>query len=200
MSTGRTKGETDPAPAPALPDLPGGRIAARRLVAGASHPVSLAPGPEALRALAAAIGARGLRKLRLEGVIVPEGRADWRLEARLGATVEQDCVVTLAPVRTRIETDLRRLYRAETPPLPAPGSETEMPDATEEEPLGAGIDLVALIAEELALAMPDYPRAPDAPEAMDLAALPEGAEETPKESPFAVLARLARPGPGDTER
>ena len=177
---------------PPLPEVVGGRIAVRALAPGRTRDFEIVPDASALGAIAAAIGARGLRKLRLAGRIMPEGRADWRLEAHLGATVEQDCVVTLAPVRTRIENDVHRLYRA-TRPSSAPGPEAETTDDTDEEPLGREIDLVALIAEEVALAMPDYPRADDARDPVDLSARPRDA--TP-DSPFAVLAGLA-PRSGD---
>ncbi|MCC6008779.1 MAG: DUF177 domain-containing protein [Rhodobacteraceae bacterium] len=186
-------GPEQPAILPPLPEVAGGRIAVRALAPGRTRDFELVPDASALGTIAAAIGARGLRKLRLAGSLTPEGRADWRLEAHLGATVEQECVVTLAPVRTRIESDLRRLYRA-TRPASAPGPETESPDETDEEPLGREIDLVALIAEEVALAMPDYPRAPDASDPVDLSARPQDA--TP-DSPFAVLARLT---PGSDDR
>jgi hypothetical protein len=44
-----------------------------------------------------------VRKLRFIGTLEPEGAQDWRLTADLGATVVQPCVVTLAPVTTRLE-------------------------------------------------------------------------------------------------
>jgi hypothetical protein len=55
----------------------------------------------------------------------PEGARDWRLSARLGATVVQPCVATLAPVTTRIDTDVTRRYLADW--QEPEGDEAEMP-------------------------------------------------------------------------
>jgi len=99
----------------------------------------------------------GLRKVRLEGDLHPEGKRDWRLVARIGATMVQPCVVTLEPVTTRIDADLLRQYRAQ---LPDPsGDEMEMPEDDTIEPLPAQLDLRDLLVEGLSLHRPDYPRA-----------------------------------------
>ncbi len=76
-----------------LADLPGRHETA----------VDFAPDAAGRAAIAAELGLSDLRKLRLAGRMVPVGRTDWRLEATLGATVVQPCVVTLDPVVTRIE-------------------------------------------------------------------------------------------------
>ncbi|MFV0514100.1 MAG: YceD family protein [Jhaorihella sp.] len=116
----------------------------------------LRPDPEALKALAGGLGIGDLRKLRFYGQVAARGRHDWELTGRLGATVVQPCVVTLDPVTTRIETDVSRLYLAD---FTDPGeSEAEMPDDDRIEPLGRVIDLGAVMAEALSLALPLYPR------------------------------------------
>ena len=51
-----------------------------------------------------------------------------------------------------------------------------------------GIDLGALLAEELSLAMPDFPRKPDA----ELEGAPDEAPADEKPNPFAALAKLKR--------
>lgn len=119
---------------------------------------ALRPGPEALAALAGRLGASALRKVAFEGRVLPEGGGDWRLEAHLGATAVQPCVVTLAPVTTRIETDVRRRYLADYTP-PEGAGETEMPEDDTLEPLPAALDLGELLAEALSLALPDFPKA-----------------------------------------
>jgi len=117
----------------------------------------LEPQAETRSAIADTLDLRSLRKLRLEGVLLPEGKSDWRLEAKLGATAVQSCVVTLEPVTTRIDTDFVRSYRAD---LPEPvGDELEMPEDDTIEPLPATLDLRVVMIEALALALPDYPRA-----------------------------------------
>src|SRR3712207_2008905 len=89
-------------------------------------PFALTPEAEGRAAVAADLGIPAVRKLRFEGRLVPEGRHDWRLEADLGATVVQECVVTLAPVTTRIDERIQRRYMAD---LPEPEmGEAEMPE------------------------------------------------------------------------
>jgi uncharacterized metal-binding protein YceD (DUF177 family) len=99
-----------------------------------------------------------VRKLRFEGTLHPEGRADWRLEADLGATVVQTCVVTLEPVTSRIDEAVMRRYAAEVD-QPEGAGEYEMPEDDTLEPLPAVLDLGAVMAEALALALPPFPRA-----------------------------------------
>lgn len=122
-------------------------------------PIRLEPGAEERAALARDLGALGLKKLRFEGVLTPMGKRGWRLEARLGATVIQECIVTLDPVTTRIDTEvMREFVPMELLETPEAGSETEMPDDDSAEPLGEEIDLRAVMTEALSLALPVYPR------------------------------------------
>lgn len=147
---------------------------------------ALAPDAAARAAIADFIGAEKLRKLRFEGELRPAGGGDWELEAMLGATVVQPCVVTLAPVTTRIDETVRRRYVRE---MPQPeGEEAEMPEDETLDPLGEVIDPAAVMVEALALALPPFPRADDAPPG-EAAAAPPGAEPLRDEDlrPFAGL-------------
>ncbi|MCB1375141.1 MAG: DUF177 domain-containing protein [Rhodobacteraceae bacterium] len=148
------------------------------------------PDPAEARALARLMGAISLRRMRFAGRLTPVAPKGWRLEARLGATVVQPCVVTLDPVTTRIDQDVTRRY------LPAAG-ETPLEvtvDAGEDdevEPLGPRLDLGLVAIEALALALPAYPRRADAalpPEAV--AALGARAAGEAEAKPFAALAAL----------
>jgi uncharacterized metal-binding protein YceD (DUF177 family) len=151
----------------------------------------LIPDAATLTAIATELDLRGLRKLRFKGQIVAEGKRDWRLEANLGATVIQDCVVTLEPVTTRIEEPVTRRFLATMPDNAAEDDEVEMAEDDSIEPLGAEIDPAVVMIEALALALPLYPRA-------DGAALGESIHTEPgKEAlsdadlkPFAGLAAL----------
>ncbi|MDG4648060.1 DUF177 domain-containing protein [Roseibacterium sp. SDUM158017] len=118
---------------------------------------SIVPETEARRAAAETLGIEAVRKLRFEGTLHPVGARDWHLEARLGATVVQPCVVTLAPVTTRIDTELERRYLADF--VEPEGDEAEMPQDDTAEALPERLDLSAVMLEALALALPDYPRA-----------------------------------------
>lgn len=121
----------------------------------------LTPDANERAALAKALGLLTLRKLRFEGHLIPTAHRDWKLEALLGATVEQPCSITLVPVATRIEEHITRIF-AETVELPAgaeTGGEVEMPEDDSIEPLPETLDLYEVLLEALALALPAYPRA-----------------------------------------
>lgn len=124
-------------------------------------PFEITPSHEQMDRMAQELGLISLRKLRFSGEIRPQGASDWTLNAVLGATVEQACVVTLQPVTTRIDEAVSRSYLAEMPEA-TPDSETEMPEDDTAEPLPRTLDLTVVLREALALALPLYPRAPDA--------------------------------------
>jgi uncharacterized metal-binding protein YceD (DUF177 family) len=152
----------------------------------------LVPDAETRRAIAAELGIEAVRKLRLSGEIAPMGKADWQLTATLGATVVQSCVVTLAPVTTRIDEPLSRLYLANMPePEVEAGAEVEMPENDSQEPLPAVLDLSRVMVEALALALPLYPRAEGAELEDARFAAPGTAPMSDEDArPFAVLKGL----------
>lgn len=157
--------------------------------------IALVPDADQLSVLADRLGLVDLRKVRLAGVLRSEG-PDWVIEARLGATMVQPCRVTAEPVTTRIDEPVLRRFAADMP-LPA-GDDDEMPEDDTVEPLGAVIDPGAVLEEALSLAVPPFPRAPDA-EALDLTAAPPGAAPLTDEArrPFAGLAALRARMDGD---
>lgn len=108
------------------------------------------------RAVADALGLIDLAKFTFVGEIQPIGRADFVLTAQLFAEALQPCSVTLAPVPARVEEPVRRRYDADFNPPDA--EEAEMVD-DETEPLPEVLDIAAIAAEALALALPLYPRA-----------------------------------------
>ena len=167
------------------------RLSVARLSRTEPTAFRIAPDKTGIAALTAEFGLLDLRKVRFEGRIQAEGRSDWRLEGMLGATAVQPCSVTLAPVTTRIDHPVRRLYQAS---YRAPSeAEAEMPEDDSIEPLPAVIDLTSLLNEELSLALPDYPRADGAelaPGAFADGENPEPEDEAAK--PFAGLAALRK--------
>ncbi len=168
---------------------PGPVLRVSALATRESTPVLVVPGAETRRAIADDLGLIELRKLRFEGRLEPEGRRDWRLVARLGATVVQPCVVTLAPVTTRIDEDVTRAWRADF--AEPEGDEVEVPEVVDDEPLGQVIDIGAVMVEALALALPVYPRAEGA--ALDGAEVTEPGKTALSDDdvkPFAGLAGL----------
>lgn len=102
-----------------------------------------------------------------------------RLSAALRADVAQACVITLEPVRSRIDEPFTVLYRAG-----AEAGETAVMLSGASEPVeplpGDILDIGEAVAQQLSLALDPYPRAPGA------------AAATPAEarvSPFAALAK-----------
>lgn len=128
-------------------------------------------------ALARRFGIPAVERLRAELLLRPEADGALRVEGRLAAAVVQLCVVTLEPVAQRVEeaVALRLL-----PPGREPQDEPDEPD---EVATRSGVaDLGEAVAEQLALALDPYPRAPDA-------ALPAEASDA-AEHPLAALAKL----------
>ena len=141
-------------------------------------------------AIAKRLGITGVKKLTFVGSLSPLGKSDWDLQARLGATVVQPCVVTLDPVTTRIDEDLARRYLAAMPDTPE-AAEFEMPEDDTAEALPETLDLSAVMEEALALALPAWPRAPGV-DAVEIAVTEPG--QTPMTDddakPFAALKSL----------
>ncbi|WP_146589200.1 YceD family protein [Puniceibacterium confluentis] len=153
---------------------------------------SLRPEAPERESIARTLEIDGIRKLSFEGHIAPLGKRGWRMKATLGATVVQSCVVTLAPVVTRIDEEILRTY---VPPdqikVPEEGSEIEMPEDDTTEPLGDVISARAAMIEALTLALPLYPRA-DGAELGEAVFAEDGAEPLRDADlkPFAGLAGL----------
>lgn len=149
---------------PDAPKDPASPVARDPAVSGLStrHPTpfALRPDAEDMGRIARELDLTGLRKLSFAGDIRPLGRRGWALNGKLGATVTQPCVVTLAPVTTRIDEEVSRQFLpAALIDRPEAGSETEMPEDDTIEPLGDTIPLGDLMVEALSLALPPYPRA-----------------------------------------
>ncbi|CUJ88613.1 hypothetical protein RUE5091_00734 [Ruegeria denitrificans] len=117
---------------------------------------NLRPDTKALEAIRDELGLLGLRKLSFAGDVRAQGKRDWALNGKLGATVIQPCVVSLEPVTTRIDIPVSRIFVADwTDPEEA---EFEIPEGDETEQLGAEIDPALVMIEALSLALPQYPR------------------------------------------
>ncbi len=164
---------------------------------------SIAPSPAICRQIAEDLDLKALRKLRFAGEIQAEGDENWRLDATLGATVVQPCVVTLQPVTTRIDEKISRRFLAQMPDDPPEGDpgkkpvsgegtyEVEMPEDETIEALQPEIDLWAIMLESLALSLPLYPKAEDAVLEKSRFAPPDARIMTDEETrPFAGLAAL----------
>jgi uncharacterized metal-binding protein YceD (DUF177 family) len=126
---------------------------------------------------------------RLSAVVTLRRETDGRirLDACFEAEFTQDCVVTLDPVAGRIASGFALVYG------PAEDGPAELDidaDGPVFEPLGGdAIDIAEAVAQELSLALPEFPRLPDA----EIEPLADG---DPQGGPFAGLAKLNRPPHG----
>ncbi len=112
---------------------------------------------------------------------------EYALAGQFAATVIQTCIVTLKPLRTRIEQDFKRRY--DIAPRDAAGQTSrsvnvELESEYIETLHGSSLDLAIPLLEELSLAIDPYPRVPGAEF--------EAEQEEPAagQSPFAVLQKL----------
>jgi len=110
-----------------------------------------------------------------------------RVTGKVTADVTQSCVVTLDPVEAKVEADFERRFLPEEKPEREQGGEHEVFVDLESddppEPLGRELDLGEILVEELSLNLDPYPRKPGVEFKEDAAA-------TPRENPFAKLAKL----------
>ncbi len=158
---------------------------------------SLKPPAAALAAIAEWAGVAAVHSLEAKVRVLRAGESTFRYSGQLTAELDQNCVVTMEPVRESISRDFERTYvvvpRRHSRPAMMELSKEDLDEAeTLDSPV---IDLAAPILEELALAIDPYPRAPgavfEAPPGLD-----EIVEPAPRESPFAVLGQLkAAPEP-----
>ncbi len=132
-----------------------------------------------------------LSKLRIHGRLDAIDDDGWQFTGTVGATVTQACVVTLQPVKTRLDLPVRRTWLpAKAEPEFVAEIELDAEALDEIEPLTDPIDLGLLAMEELALALPPYPRA-EGVKVGPISAIPPGADPIPgREKPFAALAGL----------
>jgi len=169
--------------------LPQSHLRLADLATRRATPFELTPNADERRAVADTLGITGIKKLKFSGQIAPLGTKDWELTADLGATVVQDCVVTLDPVTTRIDEKITRSYLAKIEQIEA--AEIEMPEDDTVEALPASLDLAQVMIEALTLALPLYPRAEGADLGEAVFTEPGNAPMTDEDArPFAGLGAL----------
>jgi len=143
------------------------------------------------RALARRLGLLSLDRLAAElRISRPEAGAVVAVAGRFEAEVTQACVVTLAPLRSRVAQDFRSLSSL----APGEAGPVDVDPAADDppEPIGPdGLDLGETVVQQLAVALDPYPRS----EAATLEALEWGGreqDEAARPSPFKGLEGLAR--------
>lgn len=172
-----------------IPNAPFERpIDIERLRANAVFTFSETPTEAEAEAIRETLGLRGLRKMRFEGGIEPMGKRGWHVVGKLGVSITQSCVISLEPVKTRIDHEVSLRF------LPDSMIDYDTPEDVLEddiEALGAVIDLGLVATEALMLIMPEYPRI-DSAELAQMTAAPPGAAPIKDEEvkPFAGLEAL----------
>ncbi len=149
-------------------------------------------------AIAAALDLVEMSALTAEFELRRDGRNMVVVEGRVKADIVQRCIVSLAPVPQRIEEPVLRRFLQDGPDAVRPREKAAeiRVDPSEEDPpenlAGPVLDLGPIVMEHFVMAIDPYPKAPGA-------YLPSEADAGPSaaaDSPFAVLARLARTKPG----
>ena len=109
--------------------------------------------------IADSLGILALRKVSFKGTLTTQGKRGWRLKAQAGATAQQACVVTLDRVNTRLDESVVLNY---FPAVDDQATEIdiEMQEDTTQELLTREINLIAVLTEAIALALPTYPKSP----------------------------------------
>ena len=148
--------------------------------------IDLVADDEERAAIARRIGLSGLERLEAHVTLTKAGNV-IRASGRLGASLDQSCVVTTDPVPAHVDEPFELMFIPE-PPGSGADEEIELGESDCDVVFydGAAIDLGTAIADTLALCLDPYPRSAGAD-----AALKEAGVLTEVEaSPFAALAKL----------
>ena len=147
----------------------------------------IAAKPEERTALAKRFDLLALDRLAAKVKVTPMAGGYYRLAAELDAQLSQACAITSEPVPAHIAESFTLTFG------PVEDSSEIVLDGNAEpvEPLDDGmIDIGEAVAQQLSLALDPFPRA-------DGATLEEEADlsdRAPRQSPFAALAKLRKPG------
>ena len=141
------------------------------------------------RVLAEFLGIPEVKSLTARVKLRAEPGRRFVLEGTVAADLVQTCVITLEPLEARVEGPIRRVYL--DTPLDEGDSDLDPFDDDAPDSVESGtIDAGAAVCEYIALEMPPYPRAKDAPEGGKPARNGDGEGDPPANNPFAVLAQL----------
>lgn len=155
------------------------------------NPFDVTPTVDEQTALAALFKANAVAKVRFAGKVTPLDKGGWQVAGTLGASVTQDCVITLDPVRTRIDVPVRRSFLPDATLAEQSQDIDPDDDMDEVEVLTDKIDLGLIATEAISLALPDYPKAEGASLAGRVFG-PEGVKPMTDDDakPFAGLSAL----------
>ncbi|MCJ8141612.1 DUF177 domain-containing protein [Ancylobacter sp. A5.8] len=163
-----------------------------------SHPVLVASLPDtgstfrvepdeaARAALARDFGIPAIPALKARVTLIPGSRRTVRAEGRVDAVVRQVCVVTLEEFDSSVSEEIEVTFAPEDQlPEIRPGAEIDVSELDLPDPLVDGtVDVGAVVAEFLALALDPYPRKPG----VEFKVVEELSDE--QASPFSALSKL----------
>ena len=137
-------------------------------------------------AIAKRLGLQALDRLEAHVTLSRTGEV-VRATGRIGASLDQSCVVTSEPVPAHVDEPFEILFTPE-PAKAEPDQEIELGESDCDVVFhdGAVIDLGTAIADTLALSLEPYPRSASA----DASLKEAGVLTEEQASPFAVLAKL----------
>lgn len=154
--------------------------------------------PEECRALSERLGIPDVKSLAYRMTLYPYDKGKGvSVHGEIEAVVTQICVVTLEPFETTFsESFAVELHRdadkmADEALKGVEDPDSELLDSLPEALDGDAVDLGEIAAQQLALALPDHPRAPGA--TVDLPEISADEPDFKPESPFAALAKLKKP-------
>ncbi len=161
-----------------------------------SHPIAVDEIPETGRhvelvadesvraAIAALAGVEAVPVLTARFDLARFGRAGLCVTGTVSAEVDQTCVVTLEPMRSKVEEPVDVTFTSGGGDAELKRVEVPVEGEGPEPLIGGGVDLGGLATEFLLLAIDPYPRKPGA-----VFEAPAVAED-PESHPFAALAAL----------
>ena len=157
------------------------------------RPISAEATEEERAAVAAALGVTEISRLAVDAQLIPAGDGVWRAVGTVTADIVQSCVVTLAPVPSRMAEAFDRMFSRDAEADTAIDIDIEYDQDDPPEPLGEGVDIGEIAIEALSLGLDPYPRAPGAA-FQTIRAAPPGAEPLSPDAakPFAGLASLKK--------
>jgi len=149
--------------------------------------MTIAAEPEERAILARRMGVEGIDRLEADVKLeILPGKERLRLSGRLQATVRQLCVVTLEPLEAQVDEEFTVIYAGSVEDGDEVTIDTASDDAWDEPWPGDTLDLGEAVAQQLALAIDPYPRAPGA-----VAEPAAEAGPTPTR-PFAALSSMVK--------
>lgn len=150
--------------------------------------LELVPDDESRAALARHVGVLAVPRFSARLSVKPDGRGGAMVEGAMEATVRQTCVVTLEPFDNAIAEAISARFVPAKNSMPERSGAIEAGKDDPPDPLiGGRLDVAAVIAEFLILAVDPYPKKPGA-----VFIPPAEGEAAEQPTAFAALAKLKR--------